>query len=841
MLYKKITLQKPFLFFAFLAFSINLLAQKTPGSLPPGKMGSLSIGRLYGKVLESTTKEPVAYASVTVLKKISGGRDSIIGGALTAENGEFNITNLPMGPMMVKIRFVGFKEQTKAAIIKPPSDIEQDLGNFQLVSEDQTLNAVEITAEKSLTQISLEKRVFNVDKNITSTGGTAEDVLKSIPSVSVDVDGNAKLRDRGTTIYVDGKPTLMSLTQIPADQIESIEVISNPSAKYEAATAGGILNIVLKKNKKPGYNGVIVAGVGNQGRYNGMVNLNAHEGKFSVTTFYNNNTTDNPVTGYAYRTNLNTDGSVANYFNQNTDVNFQNVFQIGKIGVDYALNNRNTISLAGTIMAGKFNVSSDQKYTLANAENQILSYGTRLTLPKNSFKNNNIESSWKKTYAQKGKSLTTMANFGWGSSSNKADWNTTGYNTDGVLLPNNPELVAIDGGNSSQQGVFQVDFVQPINDLSKLEMGVRSFWSGKDQAYFFNNFDYDKDQYVLDKTFSQDFRITETINAAYATYSSQLKYGIRYQAGLRFEQSSLKGNSYLDGVADFGYNYPKGHGKDLLRSLFPAVFLSKKLDEKSELGVNFSRKIQRPNFRQLMPGIQANDKQNVQYGNPGLQPEFINLAEINYNRIFGANNWLSTIYLSNETNTLKPLSTPSETDPSVLLTRFVNGSNELRYGLDNTLKMAFGKHVDLMLNANVFSFNVNVDTFSNKGWAGNGKANLTVKLPYNFSFQINGAYEGNRPMPQGNRKGIYFADFAVKKSFFNNAANVTFSINDVFNSRKDIMFLELPTYTQETMRRRDARYFKISLQVPFGKADASMFKKMKEGRKEGQEQPDFSN
>ncbi|MBK9734595.1 MAG: TonB-dependent receptor family protein [Saprospiraceae bacterium] len=257
------------------------------------------------------------------------------------------------------------------------------------------------------------------------------------------------------------------------------------------------------------------------------------------------------------------------------------------------------------------------------------------------------------------------------------------------------------------------------------------------------------------------------------------------------------------------------------------------------MGLNFSRKIQRPNFRQLMPGIQANDKQNITIGNPNLQPEFINLAELNYNKIFGTHNWLFTIYFSNETNTLKPLVQPSTVDSTILVTTFVNGKNEITYGSDNTLRLAFGKKLDIMMNANIFKFNVVVDTFSNTGWAANGKASINYRLPSGISLQLNGAYEGNRPIPQGNRKGIAFMDFAIKKSFFNNTANVTFSINDIFNSRKDITIYTQPTYIQESMRRRETRYFKVTLQIPFGKADASFFKKSNR-KSEGQDQPDFN-
>ena len=239
---------KKLILFTLLLLSFSLFAQQknTP-----------AIGRLYGKIIDASKKEPIAYASVTVLRTLPNGQDSLIGGALTLENGDFNITSLPMGAFKVKVSFVGNKDLIKPVKISPPNSIEQDLGDWAMLEDAQVLSAIEVKAEKATTTMSLEKRVFNVDKNITSAGGTAEDVLKNVPSVTVDMDGNTKLRDRSATIYVDGKPTLMALNQIPSNQIESVEVITNPSAKYEASTMGGILNIVLKQNRKAGYSGVI--------------------------------------------------------------------------------------------------------------------------------------------------------------------------------------------------------------------------------------------------------------------------------------------------------------------------------------------------------------------------------------------------------------------------------------------------------------------------------------------------------------------------------------------------------------------------------------------------------
>lgn len=813
---------------ALLIGAFSMFAQKPQGAAPGQGGPAMHIGRLYGKIIDPASKQPVAYASVAVFQ-----RDSLIGGALTEDNGEFNITGLPMGMVKVKITFVGYQPFEKNVKIAPPDNVEQDLGDLSLKEDAKLLNAVDVSAEKTGTQISLEKRVFNVDKNITATGGTAEDVMKNVPSVSVDVDGGVKLRNSAATIYVDGKPSLMALTAIPANQIESVEVITNPSAKYEASATGGILNIVLKKNKKPGYNGMVDLGYGFNNRYNGMLNFNLREGRFNITTFYNINATQNPTTGYTYRTNRASDASVLNYFNQNTEVTFDNVFQNGRIGVEYSINNRNTLSLTGGLTAGKFNITSDQNYVFLDSNSDTLSYGKRLTQPRNHFNNYNVDLTWKKNFPTKDKSLIATATYSRGNGGNAAQWTTTSFDANGQAQPNTPELVNIEGVNTNQQAIFQVDYVTPINDSTKIETGIRSFWSWRDQQYLFNPYSYDQGKYILDPTFSQDALIKEDINAAYFTYTSKWKYNISYQLGLRFEQSYLNGDSRLDSVPSFGYQFPSTFS-NLMNAFFPALYITKKIDASSELGINFSRKINRPGFMQLMPGIQNNDKQNVRVGNPSLQPEFINKGELNYNKMFGAHNWLSSVYVSIENNTIKPLIKPSEDDPSVLITTFVNGNNEVLYGFDNTLKLAVTRNFDITANANVFNFNVQVDTFSNTGWALNGKLNLTYRLPADFTLQINGNYEGNRPMPQGSRKGVAFADIAVKKSFFHNMASLTLSVNDVFNSRKDITIYDTPTYYQEGMRRRDVRFFKISLQAPFGKPDASLFRK-KDAKKMNQQ------
>ena len=810
-----------------LGFSIALFAQKPTGAPAAGgnamaaRMGN--IGRVYGKIVDATTKKPVEFASVVIVRSM-GPRDSILGGGLTLENGDFNVEKLPFGPLKVKVSFVGYVDYVKTFMLVPPDNAELDLGDLTLKTDAKVLDAVQVTAEKAQMQLSLDKKVFNVDKNITATGGTAEDVLKNVPSVTVDADGNALLRNNATTIYVDGRPTLMSLNQISADQIENVEVISNPSAKFEAATKGGIVNIVLKKNRKPGYNGFLALGIGTGERYNGTLNLNVKQGRWNVAGFYNGTRSANPTEGYVFRELL----SGQRIFNQTTTTTFDNSFQIGRLAADYSINNRNTLSFGGTVVNGKFNINSDQNFTypLITSDTAV-NNGKREIRPKNEFTNYQFQTTWKKTYAQKGKELTADFTYGIGKSSNVADWTTTTYNAKNTQLPT--ELTSITGGNRGQQGTFQLDFVNPINDSSKLEFGVRSNVNNRDQQSFFKTKTGSQD-YVQNTNISLNANILDMVNGVYLNYASKFK-GIGYQVGLRYEQSKLEGVAKDKGIPSFGYNYYA-----LDKSLFPSIYLSKKLDKTSEVQLNFSRKIQRPNFMQLMPVVQNNDRQNIRIGNPSLQPEFVNLTELNYNKQFGGNNWLVSAYFMLESQTIKPYAKTSTEDPSVLITTFANLGNEVRYGLENTFRLAVTKNMDFTTNVNVYNLSISSDTSRVQGFAWDGKASINYKFPNSFSAQLNGSYESERVSPQGKRLAVAFMDFAVKKAFFGGAANVTLSVNDVFNSRKELSVYNFPSFNQESMRRRDLRYFKLSLQMPFGKMDASIFKKGKKQQGQGQGQ-----
>ena len=248
---------------------------------------NMNIGRFYGKIVDAKTKKPVEYASVVLLWF---NKDSLIAGGLAKENGEFSLDGLPpYGGYRIKITFIGYKTYEQKVYIVPPNKIDQDLGDIKLEQDEKMLKEVEVVGEKATFTMGVDRKIYNVDKDLSAKGGTALDAVKNIPTISVDADGNATLRESSVRIYVDGKPTTLTLQQIPADQIDRIEVISNPSVKFEASTTGGILNVVMKKNNKPGYNGMLMANAGTGDRYGGMGNINIKEKPFNFSLMYTYN------------------------------------------------------------------------------------------------------------------------------------------------------------------------------------------------------------------------------------------------------------------------------------------------------------------------------------------------------------------------------------------------------------------------------------------------------------------------------------------------------------------------------------------------------------------------
>jgi hypothetical protein len=818
------------LFLIITLFNGLIAFAQMPGGMPKG-MKDPKLGRVFGKVLDANTGKPVEYASVQVLWF---SKDSLLGGTLVKENGDFAVDGLPsFGQVRVRIKFIGYKDYLQKVYIVPPDKVDQDLGNIKLAIDDKLLKEVDVVAEKSAVVLSIDKRTYNVEKDLSVKGGTAVDVMKNIPGLTVDADGNVQLRNQSPMIFVDGRPTTLTLQQIPADQIDRVEIITNPSVKFDASATGGVLNVIMKKNGKPGYNGMVMAYVGTGDRYGGMANINVKQGKWNTSLMYSYNQAINNTEGFTKRIQLDS-GVTTGHYNQDNKTQMKTLFNFGRLGIDYSIDNRNMISFNGMIVAGQFNTNDKQNYDgdFLNLPIPINIFGDQSNKQQAAFQNYNGQLLYKKSFPKIGKEFTVDGNYNYTTSKNGYVFATNTIFS--ILGKDSISPTAYQkniGSTTANQFVLQMDYVNPISETKKFEAGIKAFYKNSISENNTSRASGNENSYEKDAVMSNRYVIDDMVNAAYVNYSAKTFWDIGYQAGLRFEQSYYAGN-ITDQNKKFSYNYPST-SDDILKSLFPAIYFSKKLKKSQEVQLNFSRKIQRPNFFQLMPFIMFADKQNYRIGNPELKPEFKNIAEANYNKIFSKGSYLASGYFRYEEQPITDVAYPDTSQVDVLVNTSINGNNAIRYGLENTFKWTFFKNLDWTVNANAYYIYIKgkiVPTepeVKTEGYAWNAKTTLSYKFPKNITLQVNGNYESPKILLLGVANEIYSMDISLNYMYQTKwIFNATLS--DVFNTRRMGTHFETPYYDQDLSRRRESRYFRFTVTYLFGKMDASIFKRGKQ-------------
>ncbi|HWB64485.1 MAG TPA: outer membrane beta-barrel family protein [Chitinophagales bacterium] len=838
--------------FACLAFGLfvlvlpNVLMAQMPGGGNGGKGGGgglqnmlqqqgikMNVGHIYGKVVDPKTGKGIEFASVALYTTHG---DSLTGGQLTETNGDFSLDNLPLGSYKLKITYVGYKPMEKNVVVTFKNG-EQDLGDLAMEEDATTMKAVTVTAEKSTIELKPDRKVFNVDKDLSARGGTGIDVMKNIPGVSTDADGNVTLRNASPNIYIDGKPTTLTLDQIPADQIEKVEVITNPSAKFEASATGGIINVVLKKNQKPGYNGMVSMALGTNKQYNGMALLNVHEKKFGFLLAYNIHGATNDVYSYTDRRSLN-NGETTGYFHQDDNSIDKRLFQVGRIGLDYNASNRTSLSLSENMVFGRFETNDNGSYSTSDSSNTLKLSGNRNTDRVVNFRNFTTDFSIHHTYPVEDKEWTLDLNYNRSRGGTNYTYDFTTYDPIGNLIPynlaDNPESETDSTGTSSNMVTAQWDFADPINKDMKIEFGVRSNY----QRQFATPVVYDQvgDSINPVPNLSLRYRTDNLINAAYVTFSHQVK-NFSYQLGLRFEETYFVGK-LLDSVnGTFSYGYPSSIN-NLYNALFPSLSLSQKWGEKHELQFNITRKIKRPNFFQVSPFIFASDMYDYRIGNPALQPEFDNKAELNYDLTLDKFTWLSSLYGSFDQQPITQYSYAQDSS-NILINTFENAKNSWEYGWENTIKVTPVKGLDITADGTVYYnsivSNVSGAEINNHGYSYTIKGIISYKFPLGIVGQINGTYEAPRIIPQGHTLPLYFFDLSVSKDL--GIVSFNLSVSDVLNSKVHGNYYDTPTYIQTNTHRRDVRYARLGMSIKFGKLDSSIFKLKKQLKKEQQNAP----
>jgi len=809
--------------------------------------------RFYGKVVDKKTVKGIEAASIqlyTYFKDTASNvKDSLAGGMLTRQNGDFNVENLVgTDSFRLEITAIGYKDFKLT--IPFSGNGEKDLGNIKLEQDAQFLSTVTVVGQKGVLQMDIDRKVFNVERSITSTGGTAIDVMKNIPSVSVDVDGNVTLRNNSPQIFVDGLPTILTLDQIPADQIERVELFTNPSAKFDASSRGGIINIILKKNRRAGLNGIATAGAGYPDILNGNLTLNLRQGMFNFFISGNYNQNGGIAKGYSYRTNRAAD-TVQNYFNQNSENERLRKFKNLRFGMDLFADNRNTITISQAFVKGNMTAAEKQSQEFLNSNKTLERTGSRIANSENENYRSNTQLSYRHKFVEQAKELGADISYNYGSSKDRANIINAFFNPDGSPY-DEPAKVRNEGNNSNKQLTVQIDFIDPDGENKKLETGIRGFYNSFNSM--FNSYSIQDSSGDVKLPLSNNYRYTEMVNAAYFTYTNKMRsWG--YQLGLRFEHSEFKGE-LVDSAQKFGYSFPTGWD-NLFDALFPSVFVTKNLREGEELQVNYTRRIRRPNFWQLNPYVDITDPFNLQMGNPTLQPEFTNQFEFNYSKDFENGNFLGVAYYQNSQGEITRFSdTISQEqldrlgnagiDPNAILNTFINAQSENTLGLELTWSQKIGKFFEFIPTVDLQYQKVNVPdrNLSNEGFVYEGQLSLNYRIetkkPSLFnklSFQLIGEYESSEVTAQGHTKSVYFADFALRKDFLKgNKASFVFNVNDIFNSRRFINIYDTENFYQEAFRRRNVRSFRVTFTYRFGKSDFNLFKKNREeGNRDNEE------
>ena len=854
-----------------LAGFLSLLLSKSFAQFPGGGNGgqNMNLGHFYGRILDSATGKPLEDASVqltqskmdTVLKK---RKDVIIAGMLTDKKGQFSLENLPvLATFKLKITAIGYKpiEQKVFFDINMGAassgdysslinGVDKDLGNIQLQTDAKQLEDVVVTADKPLFSMGLDRKVFNVEKNLTSIGGSAQDVMKNVPGLNVDIDGNVTMRNLPPQIFVDGRPTTMTLDEIPADDIETVEIITNPSAKFDASGGGaGIVNIVLKKNRKPGYNGTVRASLDSRGKPGIGGTINVKQQKVNIFASGALNYRKSISTVRTNRTDYLGADSTA-YLNQNDGPVNTGYFAFGRLGMDYLIDNRNTLTISGNIVHGHFTSNDvfDIVQDTITPTGSIENNGNRYTNTEFNFRNYAGTLSFKHNYAKPDKNLTADVNYTYSRNDNENYYNSE-------IPP--AYLQQVNGGGNTGYFTAQTDYSDPITKTTKLEAGARaairnftSFTNTYDQG-FLNVGSPDS----LINSLSNNYKYQDQVYAAYVTFSQEFKK-FTYQVGLRAESSNYSGTLYdTASVTPVSNKYPL--------SLFPSVYLTYKLTDKQSIQLNGSRKVSRPGFFQLIPIINYSDPLNLTTGNPNLVPQFTNLFELSYQNQFNNNNTLiATVYFSNTNNlisnytyeTKNPHPTAYSSDSVIFLTSYANASRSYTTGFELTSTNKVNTWWDITTDINLYNATIDASNLSGDGNSNEtswfGKLSNTFKLPKKYSIQLSGFYTAKSLVPQSsggngnafggqqqpNANGYLnpsgAVDIAIKKDFLkNNAASLTLQVADIFRTKTYSTFSSVYNetgsllYTQDYWRIRDPQLVRLNFNWRFGKTDISLFKR----------------
>lgn len=747
---------------------INLYGQRPSG---PPNTGNAPKIKITGIVLDKETQEPLEYATLSLVNKNFPDR---IQGGITDVNGKFDLEIFP-GKYNVTIEYIGFD---KITLLDRTITNSENFGKFELDIAAESLNEVELVGERTEVEIRLDKRIYNVGKDITVRGGSVADVLDNVPSVSVDVEGNIALRgNENVRILINGKPSGLvglsgpqGLRSLPAESIEKVEVVTSPSARYEASGTAGILNIILKKEELEGFNGSIILNGGFPTTYGGNATLNWRTKKINIFSTTSYRDSESRGGGIFESENFNP----VRFVNEDRDYerNRKSVFL--NLGAEYLFDDNTSLTVSGFIRRSDNGSTNTTEIENLSANGIIIDRFGRYQFEEEIDNSQQFTANFTKKFNDKGHELVIeFQSEISGEDENDLAENTSTFNQESSTT------------EEQKRTLLQLDYVWPINENTQFELGYRGNFSFQETDY--NVFD------LLDSGKTQNIQLTnflgftQNVNAAYTQFGQKIDQ-FSYLMGLRMEKTHIEIDQKTANI------YKEKDYTDW----FPTLNLSYEFNEKENVTLGYSRRVRRPRSWSLNPFRSLTSLTFFRQGNPDLDPSYSNLVDLGYLKRWDKFTFNGSVYYQKATQVIERITEATgelvvvSQDPLVELPEFrstsVNLSENARTGTEFTLTYTPKRKVRISGNFNIF----NSETIgSYKGvpldreiisWF--ARVNSSFPLPFGINTQLRGFYFGPRANAQTESKGVLTFSGALNKSMFKDKATLSFQASDILNSSR---------------------------------------------------------
>lgn len=734
--------------------------------------------QISGKIIDDETKQPLEYATVVLTslktKKVTGG--------MTDSKGGFNF-EVSGGMYDISIEFISFESHEI-----PNQNINENInfGTIALVVDAEALDEIEIIAEKSTVEIRLDKKIYNVGKDMTVKGGTASDVLDNVPSVSVDVEGNVSLRgNENVRILVNGKPSGLvglsgtdALRQLPSDAIEKVEVITSPSARYDAEGTAGILNIILRKGKAQGFNGSFLTSIGNPDNFGISANLNFRTKKFNLFANTGYNYRNAPGNSHNNTTYFDEFENILSYRNEDRNYDRERKSFNNRFGIEYFLSNKSSIT--GSFLFRNSDGDDLSTNLITELDNNINLESSSIREENETEEDKTVEYNlnYTKDFDKSGHKLTLDFQYG------ESEENNFSYITDiesyPSLFENEPERNTTVEKDKEYQ--FKGDYTLPIGENTQFEFGFNINLDELNSDYLVEEFDSDTNQFINNTNFSNTLEFEQNIYALYSQYGKKINK-FSYLLGLRMENTDRKIN-LIQTNEIYNKNFTE---------FFPTLNLGLEFNESESLTLGYSRRLRRPRHWFLNPFESRTSETYIRKGNVNLDPTYTSSFDLGYLKRWEKFTLNSSIYYQHATDNIEMAQNEEFRDVNdvqtlVIIRTPINLSSQDRYGFEFTANYNPFKWWRLSNSFNFFKsvaegdYNgISYDS-DNVSWF--TRLNSRITLPGKIDWQTRAMYRGPRETAQSKRDGMISVNLAFSKDIFNEKGTLALNVSDLLNSRK---------------------------------------------------------